>query len=189
MSTEDTVKSLGAAFAFVGVAWLADLISAGLASLQISVFAALFAGPQALVTGAIALILTAVDFLFGTEILSHVAGGFAVFLSIQMLVALLTLCVFYVIVLISPKGSYTLSDCLIAAGVFLLEATPFLCTFVFWGTFATYLRRREVSKVASVLPQTRAISAIAKGTKLLGGGKDGKGGVAGGLLQKALKRT
>ena len=187
MSAEGTVKSLGAAFAFVGVAWLADLISAGLASLQIATFSALFAGPQALVTGAVALVLTAVDFLFGTEILVHIAGGFAVFLSIQMLVALLTLCIFYAIVLISPKGTYTLSDCLIAAGVFLLEAAPFLCTFVFWGTFATYLRRREISKVASMLPQTRALSAVAKGTNLLGGGKDGKRGVVGGLLKKALK--
>ncbi len=187
MNAEGRVKSLGAAFAFVGVAWLADLISTGLASLQISAFSALFVGPQALVTGAVALVLTAADFLFGTEILVHIAGGFAVFFSIQMLVALLTLCVFYAIVLISPKGTYTLSDCLIAAGIFLLEAAPFLCMFVFWGTFATYLRRREISKVASMLPQTRAISAVAKGTNLLGGGKDGKGGAVGGLLKKALK--
>ena len=187
MSAEDTAKSLGTSFAFTGVAWLADLISAGLASLQISVFAALFAGPQALVTGAVALALAAVDFLFGSEILTHIAGGFAVAFSIQALVALLTLCVFYAIVRISPKGTYTISDCLIAAGVFLLEAAPFLPSFVFWGMFATYLRRREISKVASMLPQTRAISTITKGAGLLGGGKNGKGGVVGGLLKKALK--
>ena len=188
MSIESKAKSVGAAFAFTGVAWLADLISAGLASLQISVFSALLVGPQALVTGAVALILTAVDFLFGTEILTHIAGGFAIFFSIQMLVALLTLCVFYAIVLVSPKGTYTLSDCLIAAGVFLLEAAPFLCTFVFWGTFATYLRRREIADIASALPQTRAIAAATKGAKLLGGGKDGKGGAVGGMLKKVLKR-
>lgn len=188
MSTEDTAKSLGATFAFTGVAWLADLISAGLASLQISVFSALLAGPQALVTGIVAASITVVDFLFGTDILAHVAGGFAVVLSVQMLVALLTLCVFYAVVLISPKDTYTLSDCLIAAGVFLLEAAPFICTFVFWGMFATYLRRREISNIASVLPQTRAITAAAKGTGLLGGDRGGKGGAIGGLLKKAIKR-
>ena len=188
MSVEDTAKSLGAAFVFTGVAWLADLISAGLASLQISAFSALFAGPQALVTGAVALVLGAVDFFFGAEILTHVAGGFAVFLSIQAIVALLTLCVFYAIVLASPRGTYTISDCLIAAGIFLLEAAPFLCTFVFWGMFATYLRRREISKVTSMLPQTRALGAIGKGTKLLGGGKSGKGGAVGRLARKAVKK-
>lgn len=186
MSVEDTAKSFGAAFVFTGVAWLADLISAALASLQISAFAALLGGPQAVITGAVALVLSAVDFLFGTEILAHIAGGFAAFFSIQVLVALLTLCVFYAIVRISPKGTYSMSDCLIAAGVFLLEAAPFLPTFVFWGMFATYLRRREISKVVSMLPQTRALGVAAKGANLLGGGAGGKGGSIGGLVKKAI---
>ena len=174
MSAESTAKSLGAAFAFAGVAWLSDLISAGLASLQISVFTALFAGPQALVTGAVGVVLGVFDFLFSTDLLAYTAGGFAVFLSIQMLVALLTLCVFYMIVLISPKGTYTISDCLIAAGVFLLEATPFLCSFVFWGTFATYLRRREISGVTENFSSAVGLDKVGGGGK--GGGFLGKVG-------------
>ena len=118
MSIENTTKSFGAAFAFVGIAWLADLISAGLTSLQISTLSALFLGPQALITGAVAFVFAVVDFLFGTDILLHVSGGFAIFLSLQALVALLTLCVFYAIVLVSPKGTYTALDCLICCRVF-----------------------------------------------------------------------
>ena len=181
MSTEDTVKSFGAAFAFSGVVWLVELISGALASLQLSTMSALFAGPQALVTVGVAAVLAAIDFLFGLDLLGKVAGGFTVFFGIQALISLLTLCVFYAIVRISPKGTYTLSDCVIAAGVCLLEAAPFISTFVFWGMFAAYLRRRQISEVASMLPQTRALSAASKGFQALGGGK---GGGAGGWLGK-----
>lgn len=146
MSTEDTVKSFGAALAFTGVAWLADLISGALASLQISTLGALFVGPQALVTVGVAAVLAALDFLFGLDLLGQVAGGFAVFFGIQALLSLLTLCLFYAIVRISPKGTYTPLDCIIAAGVCLLEAAPFISTFVFWGMFAAYIRRRQIRR-------------------------------------------
>ncbi|MCY4577397.1 MAG: hypothetical protein OXB96_03200 [Candidatus Kaiserbacteria bacterium] len=173
MSIDNTVKSFGAAFAFTGIAWLSDVISSGLASLQISIFSTLFGGPQALLTGAVALALAAVDFLLGSDALAYVAGGFTLLLSVQALVSLLTLCVFYAIVCVSPKGTYTLSDCLIAAGVFLLEAMPFLSMFVFWGTFAAYLRRREISGLAGKLSSAVGLDAV--------------GGV-GGALQKVLKK-
>ena len=166
MSTEDTVKSLGAAFAFVGVAWLSDVISTGLASLQLQAFTAFFGGPQVLVTIIAAAALAVIDVLFGAGILEKIAGGFVVFLSMQALLSLLTLCVFYAIVLASPKGTYSVSDCLIAAGVCLLEAAPFLSTFTFWGTFAIYLRRQEISKVTGKIS-----SAVGLGE--VGGGKGG----------------
>ena len=147
-------------FALVGVASLADMISSGLASLQIFTFATLLGGPQILITGAVAAVAKAIDFLFGTDIVATAAGGFTVFLSIQVFVALLTLCVFYVVMFVSPKGTYTISDYLIAAGVFLLEAMPFLCSFVFWGTFVSYLRQRKISGVG-----------VGKGGGLLGKAK------------------
>ena len=162
MSIENTAKSFGAVFAFTGVAWLVDLVGGALTSLQISALGALFVGPQALVTVGVAATLAALDFLFNLDLLGQVAGGFASFFSIQALLSLLTLCLFYAIVRISPKGTYTLLDCIIAAGVFLLEAAPFVSTFVFWGMFATYLRRRQISEVASILPQTRAFGVVAK---------------------------
>ena len=153
MSIQNTAQSLGMTIAFTGVAWLSDVVSAGLASLQISTFTALFYGPQVLITIGVAVLLAIVDFLVGTDTIAHVAGGFAVFLSVQALVSLLTLCVFYAIVRISPKGTYTIADCCIAAGVCLLEAAPFLGSFVFWGAFATYLRRREISGVVEKFSQ------------------------------------
>ena len=179
MSTENTAQSLGAAFAFTAVAWLADFISVGLNSLQVSVFSALFLGPQALITGAVALILAVIDFIFSTDIFVHVTGGFVVFLSLQALVSLLTLCVFYAIVLSSPKGTYTLLDCLIAAGICLLEAAPFVSSFVFWGTFAAYLRRREISG---------AIGKVSSAAGLDTATGSGKGGGVGGMLKKVLRK-
>ena len=169
MSTENTAKSLGAAVAFTGVAWLSDVISGALGSLQSS--SATFILDGGITVGVLAITAGIVDFLLGTDIIAKTAGLIAVFFSAQALVSLLTLCVFYAIVRISPKGTYTLLDCIIAAGVFLLEAAPFLSTFVFWGMFATYLRRRQISEVASVLPQTRALGVAAKGIQALGGGK------------------
>ena len=181
MSTEDTAKALGSAFAFSSVAWLSDVISAGLGSMQINVTTALFGGPQAIATGGAIIIAGIVDFIAGTDIVVKTAAGFTVFLGIQALVSLLTLCVFYALVLASPKGTYTLSDCLVAAGIFLLEAAPFLCSFVFWGGFATYLKRREISGVTETFSSVAGLPAAK--------GKDG-GGLKGVLTRKlgSLKR-
>ena len=165
MSIENTAKSFGAAFAFTGVAWLVDLVSGALASLQLSALSTLFVGPQALVTVGVAAVLAALDFLFGLDLLGKAAGGFAVFFSIQAALSLMTLCLFYAIVRISPKGTFTTLDCVIAAGVCLLEAAPFISTFVFWGVFAAYLRRRQIRR--------QVVGAVQKVSSTTGLGKLG----------------
>ena len=180
MSTENAAKSFGAAFAFTGVAWLVDLISTALSSLQISALGALFTGPQALVTVGVAAALAALDFLFGLDTLGQVAGGFAVFFGIQAFLSLLTLCLFYAIVRISPKGTFTTLDCIIAAGVCLLEAAPFISSFVFWGMFAAYLRRAQIRRQAF-----RAVQGVSSRTGL---DKLGVGEFLEELLENFFKR-
>ena len=170
MSTSDTAQSIGSTLVFSGAAWFSDIVSAALGNLQLA-FAALWSGPQALASGVIAGIATAVlgviDFVFGADILAHTVAGFTVFLGAQAIVSVFTLCVFYAIVMISPKGTYSLSDCLIAAGVCLLETMPFFTTFVFWGSFAVYLRRKELSgvieKASGVLGSTSSVGKFVKG--------------------------
>ena len=179
MSMENTVKSFGGAVAFTGVAWLSDVISGALGSLQTS--SATFLLDGGITVGVLAITAGIADFLLGTDIIAKTAGIIVIFFSLQAFVSLLTLCVFYAIARISPKGTYTPLDCIIAAGVCLLEAVPFISAFVFWGMFATYLRRQQISAVASMLPQTRALGVAAKGVQALGGGKSGG---AGGLLGK-----
>ncbi len=166
MSIENTAKSFGAAFAFTGVAWLSEVISGALGSLQSSSVTFLLDG--GITVGILAITAGLVDFFLGTDIIATAAGILAVFFGLQAFVSLLTLCVFYAIVRMSPKGTYTLLDCIIAAGVCLLEALPFVSTFVFWGMFAAYLRRQQISQVASILPQTRAFGVVAKGVQALG---------------------
>ena len=160
MSTE-AAKSIGAAIVFSGVAWLSDIISGGLGQLQIA-FAALYTGPQGLlsgiITGLAAALIGAIDFVAQTDLLATTIGGLTVFLSMQMFVSLLTLCVFYAVARTAPKGTYTQSDHLIAAGVFLLESVPFVSTFVFWGSFAVYLRRKEVSRVVEKVSQASGLN-------------------------------
>ena len=172
---ENTAKSFGGAIAFTGVAWLSDVIGGALGSFQLNTLGFLFGGPQVLLTAAVAVVLAVVDFITGTDTIAYIAGGFTFFFSLQALLSLLVLCVFYAIVMASPKDTYTTLDCLIAAGVFLLEAAPFLGMFVFWGAFAAYLRRQQIAGVVGKVAQVGGVA-----TKVAGGGV---GGGVGNLLR------
>ena len=179
MSLENTAKSIAAGFAFSGVAWFSDLVSLGISSLQYSVSSALYAsvaGPQVLITAAAGFTAWFLARLGGVDLVEYAQALLGIIFGMQAILSLLTLCVFYAFVLGSPKGTYTLSDCLIAAGVFLLEAMPFVCSFTFWGMFAVYLRRRQISGVVERFSQ---VTGLVKPTS-------GGGGLSGAL--KALKK-
>ena len=176
MSIENTAKSFGSAFVFTGVAWLSEVISGALGSLQSSSAAFLLDG--GITVGVLAVTAGIVDFFLGTDIIATAAGIIAVFFGIQAFVSLLTLCVFYTIVRISPKGTYTLLDCIIAAGVCLLEAAPFISSFVFWGMFAAYLRQRQIRR--------QVIGAVKKVSSATGVSEDALEGFFGGFLGRVL---
>ena len=108
---DNTAKSVGGAIAFTGVAWLSDVVGGALGSLQINTLGFLFGGPQALLTIGVAAVLAAIDFIAGTDTIAYIAGGFTFFFSLQALLSLLVLCVFYAIVRISPKDTYSIADC------------------------------------------------------------------------------
>lgn len=178
MNVEDTAKSVGTVLAFSGVAWFSDVVSLGISSMQYSVLGAMQAavsGPQVIITAGVGFAVWLADIFTGTQIIGYVQGLLGVIFGLQMLVSLLTLCVFYAIVLISPRGTYSFIDCLVAAAIFLLEAMPLLCSFTFWGGFAVYLRRREVSGVVGKVVQTAGLT-----------GGTGKGSLSGVL--KVLKK-
>ena len=175
MSLGDTAKSVGMAFAFSAFAWLSDTISIGLASLQQAVGSSLVAAIGnpigALVSLGTGLTAWISDRLFGTGIIETTQGLLAAVFASQMILALFTLCVFYAIALASPKGTYSVGDCLIAAGIFLLESIPLMCGFTAWGGFAAYLKRREISGVAGKLTSAVGLPSPE----------------AGGILSKTLK--
>lgn len=189
MGREDTglkgaVKSLTSAFVFNGIAMLSDAVNLGISKLHIFSLQGLIAsvaGPQVLVTGAVSASAGVIDSLFGSKILESALGVFVGLFSIQLIISLLTLCLFYAFVLTSPKGTYTTLDCIIAAGVFLLSSVPILCGYSFWTTFSVYLRRRTVSStVGDVSSFAGNLSGGKSGT--LSGGKGG-----GGFLNKVSK--
>lgn len=178
MNFEDTAKSLGAVFAFSGAAWLSDVVGIAISSLQYSalgVMQAAVAGPQVVITAGVGFAVWLADKFTGTEIIEHVQGLFGIVFGVQALVSLLTLCVFYAVVLMSPRGTYSILDCLVAAVIFLLEAMPLMCSFTFWGGFAVYIRRRGVSGIAG------------KVTKVAGVADGSVGGGVGGLVSKVSK--
>ena len=63
--------------------------------------------------------------------------------SLQLFVSLTILCIFFSIVLASPKGSFSMPDCMIAVGVFVIESIPFIGWSPGWGAFLIYLRSRK----------------------------------------------
>ena len=165
MNAEDMVKSIGITLAFSGFAWFSDAISMSISALHQSIFSALISavsGPQVIVTGLVGIGVWIADQFLGTNIINNIQGMLLVVFSLQILVSIFTLCVFYAIVLSSPKGTYTVSDCLAAAGIFLLESIPVLCGFTFWGGFAAYLKRREISGVTEKFASAVGLSGIDK---------------------------
>lgn len=176
MSVEDAAKSVGFALAFSGFAWFSDALSMGISALQQSILSSLVSavsGPQAIVTGLIGIGVWLSDQILGTNIINDIQGMLAVVFSLQVLVSIFTLCVFYAVVLSSPKGTYAASDCLVAAGIFLAESVPVLSGFTFWGGFAAYLRRKEITGVTE-----KFASAV---------GLPGSGSQGGGFISKALR--
>ena len=53
--------------------------------------------------------------------------------SVQFIIAIVVICVFFSIVLASPKGTYTMLDCVVALFVFILESIPFIAALTCWG--------------------------------------------------------
>ena len=62
--------------------------------------------------------------------------------SVQLIIAIVVLCVFFSIVLASPKGTYTTLDCVVALFVFIFESIPFISALPCWGFFVLFLRWR-----------------------------------------------
>ena len=62
--------------------------------------------------------------------------------SVQFIIAIVVICVFFSIVLASPKGTYTMLDCVVALFVFILESIPFIAALTCWGFFVLFLRWR-----------------------------------------------
>ena len=67
--------------------------------------------------------------------------------TLHFVISLIVLCIFLSIVLATPKGSYTLLDCIIGLLVFFVESLPFVGGFTFWTFFVWFLRVREISKM------------------------------------------
>ena len=63
--------------------------------------------------------------------------------SVQFIIAIVVLCVFFSIVLASPKGTYTMLDCVVALFVFIFESIPFIAALPCWGFFVLFLRWRS----------------------------------------------
>ena len=177
MSAEDTAKSIGAAFAFSGVAWLSDTLGLGISTLQSSALSTITAAltpPVVFFTAVAGFAGWVIGKLGGPDVMLWAQSLFGLVFGIQFILSLLTLCVFYAIVLISPRGTYSVLDCLIAGGIFLAESMPILCGFTLWGGFAVYMRRREVSGIAEKVGKVAGLAE-----------KVGGGGV-GGVASKAL---
>lgn len=137
--------SLALIFFFV-VASFADILGVMINSLQLFVLGALLnpSGTGIVVAGVGAVIAFFEAYLIDFGITDSVLSALVLLTSGQFLVSLATLIVFYSIVLSSPKGSFSLSSCLIALGVFLLESLPLIAFFPFWGMFAWYLRGKKL---------------------------------------------
>lgn len=155
MSAGDALKDTGGTakwglslLFFTGVAWLGDLAGAALLSYQL-------AAAQTILTpyGAIAAVIVSAvaafeSFVVDMGVTDVVLGTVGALWGIQIVLALLILCLFFAIAFASPKGSYSLLDYLVASGVFLFECIPFCGGFVGWGAFSIWLRRRMVLKTA-----------------------------------------
>ena len=67
--------------------------------------------------------------------------------TLHFVISLIVLCIFLSIVLATPKGSYTLLDCIIGLLIFFVESLPFVGGFTFWTFFVWFLRVREIPKM------------------------------------------
>ena len=149
----DTAKYGLSLLFFTLFAWLSDVAGGFLFSMQSAALNSILTLPggiAAAITSLIA-VFEAYIFNFGaTELIIEIFVGMW---GLQFMLALFTLCVFYAVVLSSPKGTYSLIDCLVAAGVFLIESFPFLGGFVGWSAFSVWLRRKAVGRAANKLTQ------------------------------------
>ncbi len=126
---------------FSGVVAIAEFIGVFLTTIQG------LALKPAVVVGAVATVLEFFGDPFGFA--EDIFGVLIIIFGAQLFLALIVLCIFYAIVLASPKGSYTVYDCLVAAGVFIMESIPFFSFFTGWVGFLFYLKwRRRVRLLA-----------------------------------------
>ena len=153
MSAGDALKDTGGTVKyglsllfFTGVAWLGDSAGVALLSYQLSVAQALFTPVGAIATAVVSAVAVFESFVADLGITDVVLGAVGALWGIQIVLALLILCLFFAIALASPKGAYSLSDYLVASGVFLFECIPFCGGFVGWGAFSIWLRRKMFHK-------------------------------------------
>ena len=120
-------------FGFIGVVCFADFLSGMIGAIQT---AALVPAAKA---GAVLWFLR----LFGDPFGIAGTGLEAVYtlFMIQIFLSVFVLCIFYAVVF-ATAGQYTLSDCIAAVFVFMLESLPFICGLPLWGLFAAFLRWR-----------------------------------------------
>ena len=174
---ENKLQSSLSVILFSGVVWLGELLGGGVLVLQklfvpaLGAGAGVVAGTGGIAAGVIGALAVALQVLAGIDLVKIGGSFIGVLLAAQFFISLFILCLFYALVLSSPKGTYTLSDCLIAAGVAFLESIPFVGGFTFWGAFSVYLKRREFSGLVGKLSP----AAVA-------------GGKGGGFLSKILKK-
>ena len=84
----------------------------------------------AIAAGVITLIGLFEAYVYDFGVFDATATGLVLIFSIQVIISLFTLVLFYSIVYISPKGTFTLADCLLAPVVFLLESILFCAAFL-----------------------------------------------------------
>ncbi|MDE0243674.1 MAG: hypothetical protein OYG31_03125 [Candidatus Kaiserbacteria bacterium] len=132
-----------AILSFSIVTWLFDAIGAVMTNMQISLLKTLVTfWPISLVVGVTTGILSAIFEEVGETALATIGFVF----GLQALLSTIVLCLFIFIATTAPRGYFSITDYLVAVGVFLLECIPFLSSFAFWGTFSLFLRRKLLRK-------------------------------------------
>ena len=148
MSTTSFTKSFGFLVIFSVFAWFSDVLSGGIAVLQ-SQSASFIGTPHGAVITATSGVLVGLLEVAGVDAVDKALVALGLYFGIQFFLSLITLCIFYSIVLASPKGTFTFIHCLSALGIFIVESIPFLCGIPSWGWFAVILRRRSASSSGS----------------------------------------
>ena len=144
-----TSSSLFSSLFFWAFVLLADSLDAFVNGILLNALSALqtvSVASDAAVPVIIAAVVAVETYLVDFGITSAALSVVFLLIAAQLLIALITVSVFFCIVLTSPKGSFSAFDCLLALGVFLLESIPFVGALPMWSFFCMLLRRKRLAK-------------------------------------------
>ena len=128
---------------FLSVVMFVDTLGIIINGFFLAILSSLFTPGGAIVAGAGAFLTFFEAYIINFGFTETAVSVLVAVGSAPFLVSLIAITVFYSFVLTAPRRKFSLFECLLALGVFLLESFPFMSAFPLWSGFAFFLWRRH----------------------------------------------